>query len=112
VCKKNVAPWGEVNNTIVDESWGDKWQAFYKGYLVDGIAACLSSSGSNSVPSSWNYGTNCWCKMTGPVVGASWVFYHTYGSNADCFAVCAINCAVCVRLGSIYSCSRTALLAV
>jgi hypothetical protein len=112
VCVSNTAPWGTVNNTSVSEGWGDGWTAYYKGYLVTGIAACLSQSGSNGTPPSWDYGAHCWCKMTGPVVGKSWVFNRTDPSGGVCYANCALHCANCVRSGTADSCTRTALLAV
>ncbi|MDR1071875.1 MAG: hypothetical protein LBL21_04505, partial [Rickettsiales bacterium] len=55
---------------------------------------------------------NCWCRMTSPHVGASWVFlYGALGTAAYCAYYCAYHCAGCVLYGSSTSCSRSAVLA-
>jgi hypothetical protein len=112
VCVSNAVPWGTVDNTVVHEGWGDGWEAYYKDHLVKGIAACLGQSGSNGTPPDWGYGAHCWCKITGPVVGKSWVFCDSHASSDNCRVGCALGCAICVRSGSNNSCKRTDLLKV
>jgi hypothetical protein len=48
--------------------------------------------------------------MTSPNLGASWVYPLTSGSAAQCAYYCATLCALCVREGTAYSCSRSAIL--
>ncbi|MDR1071770.1 MAG: hypothetical protein LBL21_03965, partial [Rickettsiales bacterium] len=70
------------------------------------------SKGSDRKPTAWTYGTNCWCNVTSinnKTVSGAWIFDHTYGSNADCYAHCALNCSNCVRYGVDGLCSRSAL---
>ena len=68
---------------------------------VTGISTCSSTSGtypSASKPIPGDYpsainGSNCWCKMITPRVGA-WVFLYTFGSSApSCATYCAHYCA-------------------
>ncbi|MDR1071816.1 MAG: hypothetical protein LBL21_04195, partial [Rickettsiales bacterium] len=54
---------------------------------------------------------NCWCRMTSPNLGASWVFNYAASSAAYCAYGCAGYCAHCVQSGVSSSCSRSAVLA-
>jgi hypothetical protein len=79
---------------------------------VSGAATC-SNSGSdatsmdNSAPAN---NSNCWCLMTAPSKGASWVFRRNVGSGAGCGYYCAFSCALCVQDGTDTDCTRSALL--
>jgi hypothetical protein len=80
-------------------------------YTVSGIAACLDTK---TPPMAWISGTNCWCKVTSinnkSVPGAA-IFNVEHGSYIDCFSNCAFNCSSCIRVGTSYSCTRSALFA-
>jgi hypothetical protein len=88
-------------------------------HTVSGQSFCSSNSGSgtytggspsfDSTTSSNN--KNCWCRMTSPNLGASWVFNYAILSAADCSHGCAYICAFCVQGGTAYLCTRSALLA-
>ncbi|MDR1071877.1 MAG: hypothetical protein LBL21_04515 [Rickettsiales bacterium] len=81
-------------------------------HTVSGMATCSSSnSDATSVSSTASNNTNCWCRMTAPNLGASWVFLYAHGSAANCANNCAYNCAYCVLYGTDRSCSRSAVLA-
>jgi len=78
---------------------------------VSGISLCTADvSGGNP---GWNisHGNNCWCQMTAPLVGQSWVFVLTLTNANSCAHVCAQRCARCIWNGSQDSCTRAALLA-
>ncbi|MDR1071347.1 MAG: hypothetical protein LBL21_01750 [Rickettsiales bacterium] len=85
-------------------------------HTVSGMSQCASSSGTTSTNQvMWSSDTlannkNCWCRMSAPNLGASWVFLSDNGSAAHCASYCAHLCAVCVQLGAVNSCSRSALL--
>ncbi|MDR1071981.1 MAG: hypothetical protein LBL21_05055 [Rickettsiales bacterium] len=76
------------------------------------MSLCNSSTASGTNQSSaLADNKNCWCRMTTPNLGASWVFYYASSSAASCAYDCAGSCAYCVRYGANNSCSRSAVLA-
>ncbi|MDR2268808.1 MAG: hypothetical protein LBD94_01330 [Rickettsiales bacterium] len=85
-------------------------------HTVSGTSFCGSTSSgtyTNGTPSYSTTGTNntnCWCRMTSPNLGGSWVFLFDNGSASNCAYYCARNCAYCVRNGTNNSCSRAAVL--
>ncbi|MDR1071160.1 MAG: hypothetical protein LBL21_00755 [Rickettsiales bacterium] len=103
-----VGEWGD---------WGDGWtvRSADGQYIVDGTAACLSTNAKNgTIPSSWNFGANCWCSVTrinDKAVSGAWVFHHTYAVYTDCNGNCAFGCSYCARFGTDDSCTRSALFA-
>jgi hypothetical protein len=82
-------------------------------HTVSGTATCGSSSSSATGldTSTVSNNKNCWCRMTAPNLGASWVFSFADSSSAFCASGCAYYCAYCVLNGTIHSCSRSAVLA-
>ncbi|MDR1071584.1 MAG: hypothetical protein LBL21_03010 [Rickettsiales bacterium] len=86
-------------------------------HTVSGMSQCTDDTGTTKTTANpWPSSTlavnvKCWCGMTSPHVGASWVFLVEYGSAAVCADSCANGCANCVLSGSYYSCSRSAVLA-
>jgi hypothetical protein len=82
-------------------------------HTVSGMATCSNSSSSvGDVNTSTALNNRyCWCRMTSPNLGASWVFLNDKGSAAYCAYDCAYYCAFCVQYGRNYSCSRSAVLA-
>ncbi|MDR2770340.1 MAG: hypothetical protein LBB08_02730 [Rickettsiales bacterium] len=81
------------------------------GYEFRGWANC---SGSPSNAYTWSNtledDTSCWCKMSDPVMGSSWIFYGRYNITSLCAGECAYRCADCIHLGGAYNCSRSALI--
>jgi hypothetical protein len=77
------------------------------------MARCSNSTSSaiSLDTSTTSNNRNCFCRMTAPNLGASWVFLIDYGSAANCAQNCAYLCASCVQGGSSNSCSRSAVLA-
>jgi hypothetical protein len=85
-------------------------------HTVSGMATCNTSnsySDATSVdPTTPSNNKNCWCRMTSPNLGGSWMFLYTFGSAGACARNCAYECTLCIRYGTRYSsCSRSALLA-
>ncbi|MDR1071771.1 MAG: hypothetical protein LBL21_03970 [Rickettsiales bacterium] len=81
-------------------------------HTVSGMARC-SNSTSNATSLDASTASNsryCWCRMTTPNLGASWVFHYDAVSAASCAANCAHNCAYCVQNGKSASCTRSAVL--
>ena len=73
------------------------------GAPINGVWMC----GSSQAPGGWggistaangpsvgsgNVNTNCWCRMTGPVLGAHWVFLSSYTSPGLCVSECRVMC--------------------
>ncbi|MDR1071853.1 MAG: hypothetical protein LBL21_04385 [Rickettsiales bacterium] len=86
-------------------------------HTVSGMSQCTDDIGTttteeNPWPSSTLAdNTNCWCRMTSPNVGASWVFTGVY-SLSHCSYYCAFLCAHCIQFDTgTSSCTRSALLA-
>ncbi|MDR2269092.1 MAG: hypothetical protein LBD94_02815 [Rickettsiales bacterium] len=94
-------------------------------HTVTGMSFCSSTNSGTYTDGSPSYdtstvsnNTNCWCRMTSPNLGGSWVFLDVYGSASSCASNCAIlcanhcaaNCAYCVPYGTNASCSRAAVL--
>ncbi|MDR3208749.1 MAG: hypothetical protein LBT45_02770 [Rickettsiales bacterium] len=86
-------------------------------HTVSGMSQCTDDTGTTSTNNvMWPSSTlasnvNCWCRMTSPNLGGSWVFVYTSSSAAPCAYSCANNCAYCVLLGTYGSCARSAVLA-
>ncbi|MDR1071769.1 MAG: hypothetical protein LBL21_03960 [Rickettsiales bacterium] len=84
-------------------------------YIVDGMSSCLATNAKNgSKPSTWNWGSSCWCNVTrinDKSVSGAWVFQYSFDGYLNCYAHCAFLCSACVRLGTADSCSRSALFA-
>jgi hypothetical protein len=81
-------------------------------HTVSGMSMCGSSTTSGTSQSATLADNkNCWCRMTSPNLGASWVFLYVYSSAAVCAFLCAYDCAGCVQAGGAFSCSRSAVLA-
>ncbi|MDR1071277.1 MAG: hypothetical protein LBL21_01380 [Rickettsiales bacterium] len=57
------------------------------------------------------YNMHCWCRMTAPNLGASWVYSNAHPRAAICVTNCADICANCVLSSAGSSCSRSAVLA-
>jgi hypothetical protein len=90
----------------IANGWGSLWAILYNGNVIEGIAMCISGSPDSN--QSW--GGRCYCRMTKPVLGNSWVFYDA-SANDTCYAQCAVNCANCVKNNtSGGSCTRAVLL--
>jgi hypothetical protein len=87
-------------------------------HTVSGQSYCSSNNGSNTYTNgSPSFSTsssadnkNCWCRMTTPHLGASWVFSSAISPAAYCAYHCANYCADCVRVGMNVSCTRSAVL--
>ena len=81
------------------------------GGTATGNVACPGASSQRCRPEPViTNGQFCWCKMTSPAVGGSWVFrFDFFGSAADCSTFCAHNCADNVRTNATF---RAAVLAV
>ncbi|MDR1071903.1 MAG: hypothetical protein LBL21_04645 [Rickettsiales bacterium] len=100
-----------------DGGWGNEWEVLSTNgqYAVSGIAACLGAYGmSGDKPSSWSTGRYCWCRVTGinnKKVSGAWVFHLSYGDLSECGVLCGVACSNCVRYGTDYSCTRSALFA-
>jgi hypothetical protein len=90
---------------------------------ISGQSRCAASNSTNPpVANTSNSGTYCWCRVTSIVDstagtcpadsnGAPWVYYSDNSFAAYCRQDCAGNCANgCVRGGTYYACSRSALL--
>jgi hypothetical protein len=90
------------------------WAVTSGGYTVSGISQCNGSSTSNPSSTTDAEGVNCWCRMTSPVVGSSWVNLNDVSNggfcNFDCSKNCANCCADCVRNSQNGSCTRSAVL--
>jgi hypothetical protein len=79
-------------------------------HTVSGISFC-STSGSGAGPytdgspgfdtGTSSNNTNCWCRMTAPNLGASWVFLNAYGSAA--FARATARAAARIASGTARS---------
>ena len=99
------------------------WSFTKDGHTVSGTSQCGSTTAITGGSSDWHNGlveidtaTNannkhCWCRMSTPVTGSSWVFSNSYASSAVCARYCPGDCALCVRRGTDSSCVRSALLA-
>ncbi|MDR2268755.1 MAG: hypothetical protein LBD94_01055, partial [Rickettsiales bacterium] len=72
--------------------------------------ACTTTSRPSTTTTNADYNRACWCRMTSPDLGESWVFLHDWGSASFCAYICAGYCAVCVQNGTSVSCSRAAVL--
>jgi hypothetical protein len=86
-------------------------------HTVSGESFCSSASGgaytygNPSFADSPSNNKNCWCRMSAPNLGASWVFLFSNSVAADCATYCAPSCAECVSKGTSGSCARSSLLA-
>jgi hypothetical protein len=82
-------------------------------HTVSGTATCSNSGTSVTSLDTLTASNNryCWCRMTAPNLGASWVYSHADSSAASCAYYCAVDCASCVLYGSYHSCRRSAVLA-
>jgi hypothetical protein len=91
-------------------------------HTVSGQSFCSSNNGSgtytngtpdfDSAASSSN--KYCWCRMTAPNLGASWVFQFDFlsiSTAASCALNCAFGCTDCVLYGENWLCRRAAVLA-
>jgi hypothetical protein len=86
-----------VHHTVSGESFcSDK----NSGVITDGSPSISSISPNN----------NCWCRMSAPNLGASWVFLHAYSIAADCAYNCAGSCAGCIQYNMSSPCTRSAVL--
>jgi hypothetical protein len=86
-------------------------------HTVSGESLCSDTNsgtytnGSPSLSSTTTNNGYCWCRMSTPNLGASWVFVNTAsGSAAACAHYCAYGCAVCFDSGSYGSCARSVVL--
>jgi hypothetical protein len=84
-------------------------------HTVSGQAFCSSTNTgtyTDGVPSYSGTNAYCWCRMTSPNLGASWVYLGGDGVEAGCTSSCAYICAVCIQQGapSYNSCTRSAVL--
>ncbi|MDR3208358.1 MAG: hypothetical protein LBT45_00750 [Rickettsiales bacterium] len=80
-------------------------------HTVNGISQCSNGSAYVGNSSTGADNRHCWCRMTSPNLGKSWVFLYSHSSAAYCAYDCADVCANCVLGGAYYSCSRSAVLA-
>jgi hypothetical protein len=81
-------------------------------HIVSGMSLCGNSTTSAiSQSSTLADNKNCWCRMTTPNIGASWVFLRDWSSAANCAHECARYCADCVWSSINHSCTRSAVLA-
>jgi hypothetical protein len=129
-----LSAWQSASGTLSDatvvvtSSYGSRAEAgtwavsSYQGspgikHIVSGVSQCTDNEGDTST--GWNVwpsktladNKNCWCRMTSPNIGGSWVFLFAYSSSAGCAAGCADDCAYCIQNGAVDSCSRSAVLA-
>jgi hypothetical protein len=85
-------------------------------HTVSGQSFCSNNysvavtDGSPGISNASSININCWCRMTSPNLGASWVFLDPAGSAAGCASNCAAGCADCVLLGASASCHRPDIL--
>jgi hypothetical protein len=85
-------------------------------HTVSGTSFCgntTSGTYTNGAPSCSVTGTNnvnCWCRMTSPNLGGSWVFLYADSAAFSCAGSCAYYCAHCVQDGASNSCSRAAVM--
>lgn len=76
---------------------------------IDGIATCneietdtsdaaakLGSANTHLRASTADVGTRCWCSLTRPV-SSWWVYYKVFGTEEECAAGCARDCAAAIR---------------
>jgi hypothetical protein len=81
-------------------------------HTVSGMSMCGNSTTYGSSQSTTLVDNKkCWCRMTSPNLGASWVFLYDYDLVIDCAYYCAYNCALCVQGRHVYSCTSSAVLA-
>ena len=80
------------------------------GGTATGNVACPGASGQRCRPRPASAdGRYCWCRMTSPAVGGSWVFLDSNSSAATCATHCALSCASSVQGSASF---RAAVLAV
>jgi hypothetical protein len=92
-------------------------------HAVSGISQCTDDTGTTTTEENpWPSknladNKNCWCRMTAPNLGTSWVFVYVISTSIPgaapvpyCASYCAYHCAACVRKGSEFSCSRSDVL--
>ncbi|MDR1071286.1 MAG: hypothetical protein LBL21_01425 [Rickettsiales bacterium] len=126
------AAWQNANGTLSDSSykyttsWTDGAPGIWavtsdqgSGGVKHSVSGASTCSNSSTAPNSISTGNQddegwCWCLMTSPHLGASWVLYGNTGGPYPAFScsnACARLCATCVQAGSSGSCTRAAVLA-
>lgn len=100
------------------------WSFTKDGHTVSGISQCGSSNSLLGSSGDWTneyigidaaVNTNnkhCWCRMTAPATGLSWVFDRSPVSYRNCTESCPSHCAHCAQGGTPGLCRRSALFAI
>jgi hypothetical protein len=105
------------NPKISDNYLTQAKSEFEKAYPDLELLEIHGAASQNKTEPTEELGPNClcrikWCnKKTGEAMTGPWVFTYTHDSSAFCTRVCAAFSAACVRYGTLYSCTRSALLA-
>ena len=117
-------PYNVMFSRGFDTTTSGTWSFSKDGYTVSGTSQCGSSATLTGSGSNWHNeiaeidaATNannrhCWCRMTSPTTGSSWVFSYSHASSANCALGCSGDCSHCVQNGAHSSCVRSALLAI
>ncbi|MDR2770116.1 MAG: hypothetical protein LBB08_01555 [Rickettsiales bacterium] len=101
--------WKPIGGMGLSSSW--IVQDASRGYEFRGWSTCSSSdSDAGNFSNTFSENRYCWCKMSDPYAGSSWVFYLPLGSGSYCAYDCAGSCSFCLYNGTHHNCTRSALL--